>query len=103
MSFEGYQEALELQKHKEDELKTMQSQLNTVQSMLENLITGLSKTTDQQQFNTMTQSLLSSGVLKVAAPSASQVAVVVPPLTAARSLPSSSSPSVPQRSSTTTE
>jgi hypothetical protein len=27
--------------------------------MLEKLITGLSKTTDQQQFNTMAQSLLS--------------------------------------------
>jgi hypothetical protein len=66
MSFEGYQEALESQKQKEGELQSMQSQLNTVQSMLEKLITGLSKTTDQQQFNTMTQSLLSSGVLKVA-------------------------------------
>ena len=73
MSFEGYQEALESQSRKEDELKTMQSQLNTVQSMLEKLITGLSKTTDQQQFNTMTQSLLSSGVLKVAAACSSEV------------------------------
>jgi hypothetical protein len=62
MSFLGYQQA----RKKEDELKTMQSRLNTVQSMLEKLITGLSKTTDQQQFNAVTQSLLSSGVLKVA-------------------------------------
>jgi hypothetical protein len=67
MSYEGYQEALESQKHKEDELKDMKVQFNTMQSMLEKLIAGLSKTSDQQQFNTMTQSLLSSGVLKVVA------------------------------------
>ena len=73
MSFEGYQEALESQSKKEDELKDMKVQFNTMQSMLEKLIAGLSKTSDQQQFNTMTQSLLSSGVLKVvvAAPSPS--------------------------------
>jgi hypothetical protein len=71
MSYEGYQEALESQKHNEDELKDMKAQFNTMQSMLEKLIAGLSKTSDQQQFNTMTQSLLSSGVLKVvAAPAA---------------------------------
>jgi flagellar capping protein FliD len=69
MSFEGYQQALESQNQKEIEVKSIQSQLNTVQSMLEKLITGLSKTTDQQQFNTMAESLLSSGVLKVTASS----------------------------------
>jgi integrase/recombinase XerD len=62
MSYEGYQEALESQSKKEDELKDMKVQFNTMQSMLEKLIAGLSKTSDQQQFNTMTQSLLSSGV-----------------------------------------
>ncbi|HZD81702.1 MAG TPA: hypothetical protein VE076_02390 [Nitrososphaeraceae archaeon] len=52
----------------------MEKQFNNMQSMLEKLIAGLSKTSDQQEFNTMTQSLLSSGVLKVvvaAAPSPS--------------------------------
>jgi hypothetical protein len=43
----------------------MEERFNNMQSMLEKLITGLSKITDQQQFNTMAQSLLSSGVLKV--------------------------------------
>ena len=73
MSYEGYQEALESQKQKEDKLTVMEKQFNNMQSMLEKLIAGLSKTSDQQQFNTMTQSLLSSGVLKVvvAAPSPS--------------------------------
>jgi len=66
MSFEGYQEALESQKQKEGELQSMQSQLNMVQSMVEKLITGLSKTTDQQQLNTITQSLVSSGIIKPA-------------------------------------
>jgi integrase len=73
MSYEGYQEALESQKQKEDKLTIMEKQFNNMQSMLEKLIAGLSKTSDQQEFNTMTQSLLSSGVLKVvvAAPSSS--------------------------------
>jgi integrase len=71
MSYEGYQEALESQKQKEDKLTVMEKQFNNMQSMLEKLIAGLSKTSDQQQFNAMTQSLLSSGVLKVvAAPAA---------------------------------
>src|SRR5205823_1627892 len=64
MSFEGYQQALESEKQKEIEVKSIQSQLNTVQSMLEKLITGLSKTTDQQQLNTIVESLFVSGVLK---------------------------------------
>jgi hypothetical protein len=88
MSYEGYQEALESQSKKEDELKDMKVQFNTMQSMLEKLIAGLSKTSDQQQFNTMTQSLLSSGVLKVVAPAAAP--------------PSSSSSSYPPASNATT-
>jgi integrase/recombinase XerD len=64
MSFEGYQEALESQKQKDTELQSMQSQLNTVQSMLENLLQNLGKTTDQNQANTLAASLFSSGVLK---------------------------------------
>jgi len=43
----------------------MEKQFNNMQGMLEKLITGLGKAQDQQQFNTMAQSLLSSGVLKV--------------------------------------
>jgi hypothetical protein len=68
MSYEGYQQALEYKSRKEDELNDMKVQFNTIQSMLEKLITGLSKTTiDQQQFNTMTQSLFSSEILTAAA------------------------------------
>ena len=46
--------------------RTIEERFNNIQSMLEKLIIGLSKTADQQQFNTITQSLLSSGVLRVA-------------------------------------
>jgi integrase/recombinase XerD len=65
MSFEGYQEALESQSKKEDELEDIKKRFSSMESMLEKLIAGLSKATDQQQFNIMTQTLFSSGVLKV--------------------------------------
>ena len=63
MSFEGYQEALESQSKKEDELQEMKKRFSSMESMLEKLVAGLSKATDQQQFNAMAQSLFSSGVL----------------------------------------
>ena len=43
----------------------MKKRFNNMESILEKLIAGLSKATDQHQFNTMTQSLFSSGVLKI--------------------------------------
>jgi hypothetical protein len=55
--YKGYHEALESQKQEEDKLTIMEKQFNNMQSMLEKLIAGLSKTSDQQQLNTMTQSL----------------------------------------------
>jgi hypothetical protein len=68
-SFEGYQEALESQKQKEDEISTIKQQFNNMQSMLEKLVEGLSKTKDQQQVNTVAASLFSSGLLKLSTPS----------------------------------
>ena len=44
----------------------MEERFNNMQSMLEKLIAGLSKTADQQQANTIAQSLFSSGMLKPA-------------------------------------
>jgi integrase len=66
MSFDGYQAALESQKQKEDQLTIMQKQFDNMQSVLEKLIAGLSQTQDNKQFNTMAQSLFSSGLLKLA-------------------------------------
>ena len=65
MSFEGYQEALESQSKKEDELQDMKKRFSSMECMLEKLIAGLSKATDQQQFNIMAQTLFSSGILKI--------------------------------------
>jgi glutathionylspermidine synthase len=65
MSYEGYQEALESQKEKEDELSSIKQQFNNMQSMLEKLVEGLSNTKDQQQINSVATSLFSSGLLKL--------------------------------------
>ena len=64
MSIEGYEEMLETQKKKEEEIKQMKEDLGTTKEMLQQLIAGLGKITDQQQLNTVAQSLFSSGVLK---------------------------------------
>jgi hypothetical protein len=65
MSYEGYQDALESQKKKEDELSTMKQQFNNMQSMLERLITSLSNVQNPQQFGAMAQSLFTAGMLKI--------------------------------------
>ena len=64
LSYEGYQDVLDEQKKKEEEIKQMKEDLNTTKEMLQQLITGLGKLTDQQQLNVVAQSLFSSGVLK---------------------------------------
>jgi integrase len=61
MSFEGYQEALESQKEKEDELKTMKDQFNTMQSQMQSIITALGNM-DQSNKNTFAKHLFSSGM-----------------------------------------
>jgi integrase len=65
MSFDGYQEALESQKQKEDELSTMKQQFDNMQSMLEKVIMGMSNIEDPKQFSAIAQSLLTAGMLKV--------------------------------------
>src|SRR5436190_433822 len=47
MSYEGYQEALESQKHKDDELTAIKEQFNTMQSQFQTLITALGSIKDQ--------------------------------------------------------
>jgi hypothetical protein len=47
MSFEGYQEALESQKQKEDELKVMKEQFNTMQSQMQTLIAAIGNTSQE--------------------------------------------------------
>jgi DNA repair exonuclease SbcCD ATPase subunit len=63
MSFEGYQEALESQKEKEQDLKSMQSKINTMESQLQTLISALASIKDQNQINQTAQMLYKSGIL----------------------------------------
>jgi hypothetical protein len=58
----------EIKADEEIKFKAMEERLNDMQSMLERLIAGFSKTTDQQQANTIAQSLFSSGMLKPSTP-----------------------------------
>jgi hypothetical protein len=64
MSLEGYQEALELQKQKEDETKSMKEQLNSLQSQMQSLILGLANTQDQNKIDELSRTLFSSGIIK---------------------------------------
>jgi integrase/recombinase XerD len=63
MSFEGYQEALESQSKKEDELKVMKEQFNAMQSQIQTLIAAIGNTKDQTQVNNMAKTLYDSGIL----------------------------------------
>ncbi len=53
---------------KDEEIKDLRDQFSSMKNMLESLVKGLSETKDQQQANTIAQSLFSSGMLKSAAP-----------------------------------
>jgi hypothetical protein len=64
MSYEGYQEALESQNKKEDELKVMKEQFNTMQSQIQALIVAIGNTKDQSQVDNMTKVLYNSGIIK---------------------------------------
>ena len=66
MSYEGYQEALESQSKKEDELKIMKEQFNVMQSQIHALIAAIGNTKDQNQVNNMAQTLYKSGILNMA-------------------------------------
>ena len=67
LTYDAYSETLESEKQKEDKLTIMEDRFNNMQSMLEKLIIGLSRTENQQQFNLMAETLVTSGVLKAAA------------------------------------
>jgi hypothetical protein len=66
MSYEGYQEALESQSKKEDELKVMKEQLNAMQSQVQSLLSAFSNMQEQPQVDSMAKTLYSSGLIKAA-------------------------------------
>ena len=68
MSFEGYQEALESQNKKEDELKEMKEQFTLMQSQIQTLVTAIGNMQDQNQVNNMAKTMYDSGILNMADP-----------------------------------
>ena len=67
MSFEGYREALESQKQKEDKLNTVQSQLDSMQYQIHSLMSAFSNMQEQPQVDNTAKMLYSSGLLVKAA------------------------------------
>jgi integrase/ribosomal protein L40E len=67
MSFEGYQEALESQKEKEDKLTVMEERFNSMQSQMQSLISALGSM-DQSNKNTFSKHLFVNGVYKYYSP-----------------------------------
>ncbi|MGA9935258.1 MAG: site-specific integrase [Nitrososphaeraceae archaeon] len=66
LTFDAYSETIEEQKKKEDKLAVMEERVDVMQTMMEKLITGLSKIKDQQELMNVAQSMFSSGILKQA-------------------------------------
>lgn len=64
LTYDAYSETLENQKQREDRLNVIERDFSSMKLMLENLIVGLSKANDQNQINSMTRSLFTSGILK---------------------------------------
>ncbi|HEY7082502.1 MAG TPA: hypothetical protein VH500_22665, partial [Nitrososphaeraceae archaeon] len=67
LTYDAYSDTLESEKQKEDKLTLMEDRFNNMQGMLEKLISSLSNIQDKSEFNSITHSLLSSGVLKISA------------------------------------
>jgi hypothetical protein len=66
MSYEGYQEVVESQSKKEDELKVMKEQFSAMQSQLQTLISALGNMKDQSKVDEFSKTLFESGILKTA-------------------------------------
>jgi integrase/recombinase XerD len=56
----------EIKAAEDTKFHAIEERFNNMQSLLENLITALSRTENQQQFNLMAETLVTSGVLKAA-------------------------------------
>lgn len=64
LTYDAYNETLESEKDKDDRLSIVETQLSNTQQMLQQVIAGLSKITDQQQINLMTKTLFSAGIIR---------------------------------------
>jgi hypothetical protein len=63
MTYEGYQEALESQSKKEDELKVMKEQFNAIQSQMQTLLSVLGSTS-QEGKQEIARKLIEQGTYK---------------------------------------
>ena len=63
LTYDAYSETIEEQKKKEDKLVVMEERVDKMQTMMEKLITGLSKIKDQKELMYVAQSMFSSGIL----------------------------------------
>jgi hypothetical protein len=61
LSYDAYSEILESEKQMEDKLTVIEERFNNMQGIIEKLVAGLAKSTDQQQLNSWARSLFSSG------------------------------------------
>ena len=63
LTYDAYNETLEGQKQKEDQLNAVQSQLNSMQSQIQSLMSAFSNMREQPQVDSMARTLYSSGLL----------------------------------------
>jgi hypothetical protein len=67
LTYDAYNETLEGQKQKEDQLKMVQSQVDKMQSQIQSLMSAFSNIQEQPQVGSMAKTLYSSGLLIKAA------------------------------------
>ena len=66
LTYDAYNETLEGQKQKEDQLNNVQSQLDSMQSQIQSLMSAFSNMQEQPQVDSMAKTLYSSGLIKAA-------------------------------------
>ena len=64
LTYDAYNETLEIQKEKEDRLATIEKQFNTMQSQIQSVLSSLGSIQDQNQVNQMAKTLYNSKILK---------------------------------------
>jgi hypothetical protein len=66
LTYDAYNETLEGQKQKDDQLKAVQLQLDSMQSQIQSLMSAFSNMQEQPQVDSMAKTLYSSGLIKAA-------------------------------------
>src|SRR5215207_9906329 len=69
LTYDAYNETLEIQREKEDRLTTIENQFNTMQSQIQSLLSSLGGIKDQNQVNQMAKTLYDSKILQTSSQS----------------------------------